>query len=69
MINVASSAHYMSYPGEWILKEQEMHSPTKYQPWRAYGQSKLSNVLHARLVDLFPLLSFSLSLESTTTAV
>ncbi len=48
IINLASSAHYMSYPGEWILDEKDLHSSAKYQPWRAYGQSKLSNVLHAR---------------------
>ncbi|QDZ23874.1 short-chain dehydrogenase/reductase [Chloropicon primus] len=48
IVNVSSSAHYMSYKPKGILDEEELSDPSVYKPWSAYGQAKLSNVLHAR---------------------
>lgn len=47
IVNVASTAHYMSYD-QGILPEDKLHSEKSYKSWNAYGQSKLSNILHAR---------------------
>lgn len=41
----------MSYRNKFLLEENEIDDPAKYQEWRAYGQSKLCNVLHARELD------------------
>jgi len=48
IVNLSSSAHFMGYKPEGILPAEDLHSEKKYHDWKAYGQSKLSNLLHAR---------------------
>ncbi|XP_061352837.1 short-chain dehydrogenase TIC 32, chloroplastic-like isoform X3 [Gastrolobium bilobum] len=45
IINVSSEGHLYSYP-EGILFDK-INDESSYQKWRAYGQSKLANILHA----------------------
>ena len=44
IINVSSSAHQMGR----INFEDLNWEKTSYEPWKAYGQSKLANILHAK---------------------
>ncbi|XP_061352838.1 short-chain dehydrogenase TIC 32, chloroplastic-like isoform X1 [Gastrolobium bilobum] len=45
IINVSSEGHRYTYP-EGILFDK-INDESCYQKWRAYGQSKLANILHA----------------------
>lgn len=45
IINVSSDGHGYTYP-EGILFDN-INDESSYQRWRAYGQSKLANILHA----------------------
>ncbi|KAL5173694.1 Short-chain dehydrogenase TIC 32, chloroplastic [Glycine soja] len=45
IINVSSDGHQYTYP-EGILFDK-INDESSYQKWRAYGQSKLANILHA----------------------
>ncbi|XP_027357623.1 short-chain dehydrogenase TIC 32, chloroplastic-like [Abrus precatorius] len=45
IINVTSDGHQYTYP-EGILFDK-ISDESSYQKWRAYGQSKLANILHA----------------------
>ena len=41
IINVSSAAHYFG-----SIDFSDLQSSKNYQPWKAYGQAKLANVLH-----------------------
>ncbi|XP_061352857.1 short-chain dehydrogenase TIC 32, chloroplastic-like isoform X6 [Gastrolobium bilobum] len=45
IINVSSDGHRYTYP-EGILFDK-LNDESSYQKWRAYGHSKLANILHA----------------------
>ncbi|TKY45214.1 Short-chain dehydrogenase TIC 32 [Spatholobus suberectus] len=45
IINVSSDGHQYTYP-EGIIFDK-INAESSYQNWRAYGQSKLANILHA----------------------
>lgn len=40
IVNVSSAAHYFGH-----INFGDLQSARDYQPWKAYGQSKLANVL------------------------
>ncbi|XP_027923626.1 short-chain dehydrogenase TIC 32, chloroplastic-like isoform X1 [Vigna unguiculata] len=44
IINVSSMGHRFTYP-QGILFDK-INDPSSYSSWRAYGQSKLANILH-----------------------
>jgi NAD(P)-dependent dehydrogenase (short-subunit alcohol dehydrogenase family) len=41
IVNVSSAAHYFG-----SIDFSDLQSSKSYQPWKAYGQAKLANVLH-----------------------
>ncbi|CAL5209553.1 unnamed protein product [Lathyrus oleraceus] len=45
IVNVASEAHRFAYPEG--IRFDKINDQSSYNNWRAYGQSKLANVLHA----------------------
>ncbi|KAK9147471.1 hypothetical protein Scep_006228 [Stephania cephalantha] len=45
IVNVSSEAHRFPYPEG--IRFDKINDETWYSSWRAYGQSKLANVLHA----------------------
>ncbi|XP_027923425.1 short-chain dehydrogenase TIC 32, chloroplastic-like isoform X1 [Vigna unguiculata] len=45
IVNVSSMGHRFTYP-KGILFDK-INDPPSYNKWRAYGQSKLANILHA----------------------
>ncbi|KAK9724654.1 hypothetical protein RND81_05G090100 [Saponaria officinalis] len=46
IVNVSSEAHRFAYPEG--IRFDKLNDPASYQSWRAYGQSKLANILHAK---------------------
>ncbi|KAK9724657.1 hypothetical protein RND81_05G090300 [Saponaria officinalis] len=46
IVNVSSEAHCFPYPEG--IRFDKLNEPASYQSWRAYGQSKLANILHAK---------------------
>jgi len=50
IVNVSSLAHHASY-AEGILPKDKLHHKNAYIAWKAYGQSKLANVLFAGELD------------------
>ncbi|KAJ8437210.1 hypothetical protein Cgig2_012479 [Carnegiea gigantea] len=45
VVNVSSEAHRFPYPEG--IRFDKLSDPSGYNSWRAYGQSKLANILHA----------------------
>ncbi|KMT16356.1 hypothetical protein BVRB_3g055030 [Beta vulgaris subsp. vulgaris] len=45
IVNVSSEAHRFAYSEG--IRFDKLNDPSGYSSWRAYGQSKLANVLHA----------------------
>ncbi|CAL0316007.1 unnamed protein product [Lupinus luteus] len=45
IVNVASEAHRFPYPEG--IRFDKINDQSSYNNWRAYGQSKLANILHA----------------------
>ncbi|XP_058769814.1 short-chain dehydrogenase TIC 32, chloroplastic isoform X2 [Vicia villosa] len=45
IVNVASEAHRFAYPEG--IRFDKINDQSSYNNWRAYGQSKLANILHA----------------------
>ena len=45
VINLSSSAHQIAFNG---MNWDDLQSEKEYDPWKAYGQSKLANVLFTR---------------------
>jgi len=45
VINLSSSAHQIAFSG---MNWEDLQSEKEYDPWKAYGQSKLANVLFTR---------------------
>lgn len=48
IVVVSSAEHYNSYPEGVRLSLAALNDPTNYNPDKAYGQSKLANVLYAQ---------------------
>ncbi|KAH7292061.1 hypothetical protein KP509_29G049900 [Ceratopteris richardii] len=46
IVNVSSTAHYITYSGG--IRFTAINEKSGYNSWLAYGQSKLSNILHAK---------------------
>lgn len=46
IVNVSSDAHNVTYHGG--IRFDKLNDESSYKPYRAYGQSKLANVLHAK---------------------
>lgn len=46
IVNLSSLAHSFGK-----MKFEDIHHEKKYDPWEAYGQSKLSNILFTRGLD------------------
>ncbi|KAL9240470.1 hypothetical protein vseg_014684 [Gypsophila vaccaria] len=46
IVNVSSEAHRFAYPEG--IRFDKLNDQSSYQSWRAYGQSKLANILHAK---------------------
>ncbi|XP_022634712.1 short-chain dehydrogenase TIC 32, chloroplastic-like isoform X2 [Vigna radiata var. radiata] len=44
IINVSSMGHRFTYPNGILF--DKLNDPSSYSNWRAYGQSKLANILH-----------------------
>jgi len=45
IVNLSSQAHQIAFEG---MQFDDLQSQKEYDPWKAYGQSKLANVLFAR---------------------
>ncbi|GAU20184.1 hypothetical protein TSUD_352480 [Trifolium subterraneum] len=45
IINVSSDGHNYTYPEG--IRFDKINDESSYQRWKAYGQSKLANILHA----------------------
>ncbi|BAU02294.1 hypothetical protein VIGAN_11179300 [Vigna angularis var. angularis] len=45
ILNVSSMGHRFTYPNGILF--DKLNDPSSYNSWRAYGQSKLANILHA----------------------
>jgi len=45
IVNVSSEAHRFTYSEG--VRFDKLSDPSSYQSWRAYGQSKIANILHA----------------------
>ncbi|KAK8470321.1 hypothetical protein PHAVU_004G112501 [Phaseolus vulgaris] len=46
IVNVSSTGHRFTYHGG--IHFEKINDPLSYNNWRAYGQSKLANILHAK---------------------
>ena len=49
VVAVSSAAHYDSYPDGILPSIEAMNNETSYDRGKAYGQSKLANVLFAQV--------------------
>lgn len=48
IVAVSSAAHYSSYPEGLRLSLAAINNQSTFEPWLAYGQSKLANIMYAQ---------------------